>query len=179
MVKRFFRLSCLALFLGVLLPGQSLKAQSVGIIEHKKVPLSQIAKLKIVGHDGSSITGQWFMETSEAISLMTKSGRKVIIDKTEIAEIYRCERQTNYGFFVGFMSGITGTFFVLAIAGSDEENDYLAAPSIGVLCGLVGAIIGTLHEDCKPIHLEGIDFTLNTDSTWKRYFPGIRLSYSF
>jgi hypothetical protein len=101
------------------------------------------------------------------------------VDKTEIAQIYRCERQTNYGFFVGFMSGLTGTFFVLAITGSDNENDYLSAPSVGVLCGLVGAVIGTFHEACEPISIDGVTITSNPNPYDESRRWGLRLSYSF
>jgi hypothetical protein len=151
-----------AMLLFLLLTVTIISAQQVTIREHKKVPVTSKTRLLIVRHSGESLKGNWQMETSDAICLKTKYGREVIVPKLEISEIYRCDRQTDVGFFYGFLIGFTTPFFVAGLSDTPLEDVYVPAPVIGAGCGFVGAIIGSFIDSYEPVDADNLSFGVVT-----------------
>lgn len=168
---------CILLFIFV----QIAEAQSVEIREHKKVPTSKKTQLRIVQKSGVILAGKWQMETSDAVCLKLKSGREIIIAKSDISEVYRCKRQTNFGFFVGFMTGFVTTYLIQNLANSDTDHVFLAPSAVGIGGGLIGAIVGSMHESCEQIDLDEIpnQGVVPSHQSDRDRLLGIRLTFSF
>jgi hypothetical protein len=159
--------------------GSAIGAQSVTVHDHKKVPVSKKTRLKIIRDNGVVVQGKWHMETSDAVSIMLKSGREVIVPKDDIAQIYRCKRQTNFGFFIGALTGFTGTVLYYNLKNDTSLNVYVGAPVVGVVCGFIGAIIGSMHQSCEEIDLNNLSYYGSADIFIDRRTVGLQFRYRF
>jgi len=156
MRPKFQRLLILATIILCMFAAHDAKGQSVQIREHKKVPLTRKATIKIINQNGFTYKGKWQMETAEALSIRLSSGREIIVPKSDIAELYQCETLTNEGFFYGFLIGTVTSVVVIYFMRTDDAGDFLAAPLIGSFCGLVGAVYGSLRESCEPYYFDDV-----------------------
>jgi hypothetical protein len=156
-------------------------AQTVTVREHKEVPISRNTKLRIIRTNGIALWGQWHMETSDAICLKLRSGREIIIPKDDISELYECKRNTNFGFFVGTLSGVGITVLVSTLSDYDDQSAYLTGVSVVVASGLIGAIIGSMIESHERISLESLSSKAHgaTGQSGEHKPIGLRLSYRF
>jgi hypothetical protein len=154
-------------------------AQSDTARGHKKVTVSKKTKLKIVRDNGNILQGKWSMETSDALCLKLNSGRDVIVPKDDIAQVYHCKRNTNFGFFIGTLSGIFVSALFLKFSDSEVEDIYLTPVFITAGCGLMGAVIGSMHLSCDEVDINDLTYYGVSDAPVNQLMFGVQFSYRF
>lgn len=152
-------------------------AQSASTRDDKKIQVSKKTDLRIVRGNGITLRGKWRMETSDALCLRLSSGREVIVPKDDIARIYRCRRNTNFGFFVGVMSGFCASALFLGFGDTEAEDIYLAPAFIMAGCGLFGAVIGSLILSCEEVNINDLAYYGLSDGPVDRLRFGVQFNF--